>query len=118
MFVCFSSHFFNLNRPTRYAYCRKYIRKINRGAWEVADMQRAITDVKAKRFDLNVALHDANQAKKHQSLYTLVVTYSNGTSDNQEKKSTSGFSANCNFQAIFASKLVVMSYIRYFRGVK
>jgi len=81
-------------------------------------MQRAITDVKAKRFDLNVALHDANQAKKHQSLYTLVVTYSNGTSDNQEKKSTSGFSANCNFQAIFASKLVVMSYIRYFRGVK
>jgi len=56
-------------RPTQYAYCRKYIRKTNRGACEVADMQKAITDVKAKRFGLIVSFHDANQAKKYQSLY-------------------------------------------------
>jgi len=44
LFVCVYSHFFNLNyRPTRYAYCIKYIRKTNREAWEVADMQKAIT---------------------------------------------------------------------------
>jgi len=34
-----------------------------------ADMKKVITDVKAKLFGLNVALQDANQAKKHQSLY-------------------------------------------------
>jgi len=31
-------------------------------------MQKAITDVKAKRFGLNVAFQDANKAKKPKSL--------------------------------------------------
>jgi len=36
---------------------------------EVADRQKVIFDVEAKRFLVNVALQDANQAKKHQSWY-------------------------------------------------
>jgi len=32
-------------------------------------MQKAITDVKAKRFGLNVALLEVNQVKKHQSFH-------------------------------------------------
>jgi len=30
---------------------------------------KAITDIIAKRFGLNVAFQDANKAKKHESLY-------------------------------------------------
>jgi len=126
-FVCvfsFCSHFFNLNcRPTRYAYCRKYVRKTNRGTWEDADTQKAITE----RFGLNVALQDANQAKKHQSSYNYCrlspITTAQVTTRKrkaqvdpvQTMKKWRDENAvptvdKAHFQAIFASTLVVMSY--------